>query len=143
MVIRERVGPLTSQHALLGGKGVSPVTRVADLSRIKLAMLHRLDTTLQQNYHQSLLEVLNEFRMRSVVSQPDPSPDKVFKVILQTHVLSYKPSPSVRKMREALERLECGKYGVCIRCGGEIAADLLLRDPTVSCCPQCQNIANG
>ena len=119
------------------------MTSVADLSRIKMAMLHRLDTTLQQNYHQSLTEVLNELRMRSVVSQPDPTPDKVFKVILQTHVLSYKPTPSVRQMREALERLDHGRFGVCVRCGGEISSEILLRDPTLSCCPQCQSIANG
>ena len=119
------------------------MTSVADLNRIKMAMLHRLDTTLQQNYHQTLLEILNEFRMRSVVSQPDPSPDKVFKVILQTRVLSYKPTPSVKQMRDALERMDHGKYGSCVRCGGEISAEFLLRDPTLSCCPQCQSIADG
>jgi RNA polymerase-binding transcription factor DksA len=119
------------------------VTSVADLSRIKMAMLHRLDTTLQQNYHQTLLEVLNEFRMRSVVSQPDPTPDKVFKIILQTHFLSYKPTPSVKQLREALERLDHGKYGLCIRCGREIAAEFLLHDPTLACCPLCESIANG
>jgi RNA polymerase-binding transcription factor DksA len=144
MASRERLAPLSYHLALLsGGKGVSTVTSVADLSRIKLAMLHRLDTTLRQNYHQTLLEVLNELRMRSVVSQPDPTPDKVFKVILQTHVLSYKPTPSVAQMREALERLEHGKYGLCVRCGREIEAEILLHDPTLSCCPQCQSIANG
>ncbi len=144
MVKRKRIAPLIHHVTLLsGGKGVSTVTSVADLSRIKLAMLHRLDTTLRQNYHQTLLEVLNELRMRSVVSQPDPTPDKVFRLILQTHVLSYKPVASVVQMREALERLERGKYGLCVRCGDEISAEILMCDPTLSCCPKCQGIANG
>ena len=122
--------------------GVSTVTSVADLSRIKLAMLRQLDTTLRQNYHQTLVDVLNELRMRSVVSQPDPSPDKVFSVILQTHVLTYKPSRSVQQLREALERLARGKFGFCVRCGREISAEALLRDPTLPFCPLCQGKAN-
>ena len=119
------------------------MTPVADLSQVKLAMLRQLDTTLRQNYHQTLIEVLNELRMRSVVSQPDPSPDKVFSVILQTHVLTYKPTPSVLRLREALERMTCGKFGFCICCGREITVETLLGDPTVSCCALCQGRANG
>jgi RNA polymerase-binding transcription factor DksA len=118
------------------------VTSVADLSRIKMAMLRQLDTTLRQNYHQTLVDVLNELRMRSVVSQPDPSPDKVFSVILQTHLLTYKSSRSVQQLREALERMARGKFGLCVRCGREISADMLLRDPTLPCCPLCQSKAN-
>jgi RNA polymerase-binding transcription factor DksA len=118
------------------------VTSVAEMSKIKLAMIRQLDSTLRQNYRQTLVEVLNELRMRSVVSQPDPSPDKVFSVILQTHVLSYKNSSSVRQMREALERMARGKFGLCVRCGREIKADTLLRDPTLACCTRCQAKAN-
>ena len=118
------------------------MTSVADMSRIKLAMLRQLDTTLRQNYHQSLVEILNELRMRSVVSHPDPSPDKVFSVILETHMLSFKPSRSIQQMREALERLTRGKFGLCARCGREIPADALVRDPITSSCPLCQTKAN-
>jgi DnaK suppressor protein len=119
------------------------VTPVADLNQVKLAMLRQLDTTLRQNYHQTLIEVLNELRIRSVVSQPDPSPDKVFSVILQTHVLTYKPTPSVLQIRQALERMTSGKFGFCVRCGREIGIETLLNDPTVSFCPLCQGRANG
>jgi RNA polymerase-binding transcription factor DksA len=126
-----------------GRKGGSAVTPVADLSQVKLVMLRQLDATLRQNYHQTLIEVLNELRMRSVVSQPDPSPDKVFSVILQTHILTHKPAPSVLRLREALERMTCGKFGLCIRCGREITVETLLSDPTVPCCSLCQGRANG
>jgi hypothetical protein len=86
------------------------VITVADPSQVKRVMLRQLDATLRKNYHQTLIEVLNELRMRGVVSQPDPSPDKVFSVILQTHVLTYKPAPTVLHLREALERIFCGKF---------------------------------
>lgn len=119
------------------------MTSVTDLSRIKLAMLRQLDVTLRQNYHQTLIDVLNELRMRSIVSQPDPSPDKVFSVILETHVLSYKPVPSVVQLREALQRMAHGRYGLCVTCGREIPTEALLKDPVRSSCLHCQGRANG
>jgi DnaK suppressor protein len=104
-------------------------------------MLRQLDSTLRQSYHQSLTDVLNELRMRSVVTQPDLSPDKVFSVILQAHVLSYKPTSSVQSLRDALERMMCGKYGLCVRCGRELDVESLVADPTLSCCLRCQGRA--
>ena len=119
------------------------MTSTADLGQIKLAMLRQLDSTLQQNYHQTLVEVLNELRMRSVVSQPDPSPDKVFSVILQTHVLTFKPTPNVRRLKEALERMTRGEFGYCMQCGREIPSDILMRDTTVAVCSVCQQAADS
>jgi DnaK suppressor protein len=119
------------------------MSRAADLGLIKQAMLKRLDATIRQNYHQSLSEVLNELRMRSVLSQPDPTPDKVFSVILDAHVLSNKPISSVNRVREALERLARGKYGLCVRCGRELPTELLLSDPTESLCQLCQHTPNA
>jgi RNA polymerase-binding transcription factor DksA len=119
------------------------VTSAADISRIKVAMLKQLDSTLRQNYHQSLSEVLNELRMRSVLSLPDPSPDNVFSAILRTRVLTYKPTSSVVRVREALERMMAGRYGLCLRCGREIAVDVLLNDPSAASCPLCQEKPNG
>lgn len=119
------------------------MTSVADLSRIKLAMIRQLDTTLRQNYHQTLVEVLNELRMRSIVAQPDPTPDKVFSVILQTHILTYKSAPATTKLRDALERMVRGKYGLCVRCGKEISVEVLLNDPIQPFCTLCHPTANG
>jgi hypothetical protein len=116
---------------------MSLVTSVEDLGRIKLEMVRKLDSTLRQSYHQTLLEVLNELRMRSIVLQPDPTPDRIFSVILQTHVLTCKSAPSVVLLREAMERMEHGKYGLCVRCGREISTDDLLSDPTLSHCAHC------
>lgn len=116
---------------------------VEDLGRIKLAMLRKLDSTLRQTYHQTLLEVLNELRMRSIVLQPDPSPDTVFSLILQTQVLAHKSTPSVLLLRKAMERIEHGKYGLCVRCGRSISTNDLLKDPTLSHCSYCQMSPSG
>lgn len=125
------------------GKEVDIVLSVTDLGTLKLAMLRQLDANLQQNYHQTLLEVLNELRMRSIVAQPDPTPDKVFSVILQAHILARKCAPDTSQLRDALERMVCGKYGLCIRCGKEISVSMLLKDPSRPCCLRCQAKANG
>jgi RNA polymerase-binding transcription factor DksA len=119
------------------------VVTTSDLSQVKIAILQQLDKTLRQNYHQTLVEVLNELRMRDIVSQPDLSPDNVFSIILETHVLSYKPCPSVENLRDALERLTQGKYGWCVVCGREIGVETLLADPTISRCKRCQSRANS
>jgi len=125
------------------GKGVSIVLSVTDLGTIKRAMLRQLDATLRQSYHQTLLEVLNELRMRSIVAQPDPTPDKVFSVVLQTHLLASKSAPATSQLRDALERMVRGKYGLCIRCGKEIPVELLVNDPSQPYCTLCQPSANG
>ncbi|HCA81938.1 MAG TPA: hypothetical protein DEP53_19585 [Bacteroidetes bacterium] len=116
---------------------------VTDLGTIKLAMLRKLDAALQQSYRQTLLEVLNELRMRSIVAQPDPTPDKVFSVILQARILTYKSVPATSQLRDALERMVRGKYGLCLRCGKDIPVELLMNDPTQPYCTLCQPSANG
>jgi len=125
------------------GKGVSIVLSHTDLGTLKLAMLRQLDAALRQNYHQSLHEVLNELRMRSIVAQPDPTPEKVFSVILQTHLLPYESVPAASQLRDAIQRMLRGKYGLCIRCGKEISVEVLLNDPAQPFCTLCHPTANG
>lgn len=40
--------------------------------------------------------------------------------------------------REALERLDAGTWGACLRCGEEIEASLLDIDPTTRFCRACE-----
>ncbi len=42
-----------------------------------------------------------------------------------------------RKYLAALARLDCGDYGICCRCGGEIAAERLRHDPATPFCRDC------
>ena len=44
---------------------------------------------------------------------------------------------SIAKLTSALERIEDGSYGVCKRCGGEIAAARLQASPEATLCINC------
>lgn len=45
---------------------------------------------------------------------------------------------ALRRVRNALERVEAGTYGVCERCGGEIAQGRLEAVPTAGLCIKCK-----
>jgi len=47
-----------------------------------------------------------------------------------------------RQIREALERLDTGKYGICERCGKEINARRLAALPYVTLCIEDQEIVD-
>lgn len=44
----------------------------------------------------------------------------------------------LRKIDDALERLEAGEYGICEECGGEIAAKRLEARPVTTLCIRCK-----
>ncbi len=100
-------------------------------------MLRRLDRTLQEQYHQSLAEVLAELRIRNVLTEYEPTAETIFNVLLHTNILGQGTSPSVRSMRGAMERFVRGSYGFCSRCGKPIPASVLGDDPTATVCPNC------
>ncbi len=52
-------------------------------------------------------------------------------------VLAFKSDFVLDELRSALDRLEEGTYGVCIRCKGAIDEDVLSGDPTQRLCPSC------
>ena len=45
----------------------------------------------------------------------------------------------ISKIREALERIEAGTYGICERCGGEIAEKRLIARPVTTMCIACKS----
>ena len=44
----------------------------------------------------------------------------------------------VKKIQEAIERIDLGDYGFCASCDSEIAEDLLLREPEADYCEHCE-----
>jgi DnaK suppressor protein len=42
------------------------------------------------------------------------------------------------KVKEALERIEDGSYGVCDRCGGDISEKRLIARPVTTSCIECK-----
>jgi RNA polymerase-binding transcription factor DksA len=43
----------------------------------------------------------------------------------------------LEKINSALERIEKGKYGICVKCGGKIEEQRLKIDPTIELCRKC------
>jgi hypothetical protein len=53
-------------------------------------------------------------------------------------VLSFKSDPRLDELRNALDRLEVGTFGVCISCKRDIAEDVLQSNPTQRICAECE-----
>lgn len=108
-----------------------------ELQRVKTALLKELDVTLQQCYHQRLNDVMNDFRIRHINIRLNSSPDEVFSLFLQSGVLKTMSAPPMVRMRESLERLRTGTFGLCAICGNEIAIAYLEQNPTTKHCASC------
>lgn len=111
------------------------------LQRVKTALLKELDVTLQQCYHQRLNDVMNDFRIRHAHIKADSSPDEVFSLLLQSGVLKTTSAPPMVRMRESLERLRMGTFGLCAICGREISVAYLEQNPTTKHCASCDQEA--
>jgi RNA polymerase-binding protein DksA len=48
-------------------------------------------------------------------------------------------SDDIASVRRALDRIDEGSYGECVRCGGEIAAGRLEARPEAALCIECAN----
>ena len=108
-----------------------------DLQRVKAALLTELDVTLQKCYHQRLKDVVTDLQIRHANIQSNPSPDEVFSVFLQSGVLKTMSAAPVVRMRESLERIRMGTFGLCVLCGREISAKYLEQNPTTTHCASC------
>jgi RNA polymerase-binding transcription factor DksA len=108
-----------------------------ELQTVKSALLKELDVTFQKYCHQRLKDVMNELSIRYVNIRPDSSPDDIFSVVLQSGVLKTISAPPMIHMRESLERLRMGTFGLCKMCGREISAKYLQKNPTTNLCELC------
>ena len=52
-------------------------------------------------------------------------------------------SQTLQGIEGALERLQCGQYGVCAECGAEISAARLRAIPFAERCRDCQDLADA
>jgi RNA polymerase-binding transcription factor DksA len=53
-------------------------------------------------------------------------------------LLAFKSDPRLEELRNALDRLEEGTYGICIGCKSSISQALLNRDPAQRLCSSCE-----
>ncbi|MGI9332616.1 MAG: TraR/DksA family transcriptional regulator [Gammaproteobacteria bacterium] len=45
--------------------------------------------------------------------------------------------PEIEAIDAALQRIEAGRYGLCVECGATMACDFLAANPTAARCPDC------
>jgi len=53
-------------------------------------------------------------------------------------LLAFKSDALIDELRSALERLDTGAYGICIRCKRKISSTLLAHDPARRVCFECE-----
>jgi RNA polymerase-binding transcription factor DksA len=108
-----------------------------ELQRVKAALLSELDVSLQKCCHQRLTDVVNDLQIHYASIKPDSSPDEVFSVFLQSGVLKTMTAAPIVRMRESLERIRKGTFGLCVTCGRNIPAAYLEKNPTTTHCASC------
>jgi RNA polymerase-binding transcription factor DksA len=104
---------------------------------VKEALLKKLDQTLQHDFHQTLSEIIIELKIRNAIGQSKATPDSIFAAIRQSQILHCKSTSSIIQIRSALDRMNVGKFGQCVRCGRKIQALELERNPLVEICSSC------
>lgn len=53
-------------------------------------------------------------------------------------LLAFKSDSQLEELRNALDRLEDGSYGICISCKAHISQKMLDRDPVQRICSECE-----
>lgn len=105
---------------------------------VKEALLKELDQTFQRDFRQTLSEVITELKIRNAIKQSATTPESIFIAIQQSRILESKSSATVAQLRQAVERMNLGKFGVCVRCGRKILARDLERNPLIETCTPCR-----
>lgn len=108
-----------------------------------------LDTDQTKQIRHRLEEMLAEIRFKgeeTLHSAPDslgPMPDLVDMASSEvsntiTFRLRDREYRLVKKIREALKRLDEGEYGICLECGDDISPARLLARPVTTLCLSCK-----
>lgn len=109
-----------------------------------------METERQEFFRQLLLERLDEIlgeaekTMNDMSGSASPFPDPTDRANLETDRnftlrIRDRERKLISKIREALERIDAGTYGVCDICGGEIAEKRLIARPVTTMCIACKS----
>lgn len=115
----------------------------ANLQTIKRALLREVEQTLWKNYRQNLSEVLNDLSIRRFSVPSKPTSDDVLRVIRTSGLFTTFGDRHAHDLQDALQRMENGSFGLCLRCGRDIPVAVLERDPTIRYCAACQQHQNN
>ena len=90
---------------------------------MRRVILSRLFDNLQEHY---LLDYTREWFVNLSLHEIDA-------------ILAFKSETVLDELRHALDRLEDGRFGICISCKGEINQQTLDSDPAQRVCSDCEN----
>ena len=99
---------------------------------------------LLQERIQELLGEAEKTRTTMTGSGTPPFPDPADRATLETDRnftlrIRDRERKLIMKIREALERLDAGTYGICEICGGEISEKRLIARPVTTMCITCKS----
>ena len=108
-----------------------------NLERIKLSLLKQIDLLVWRSYHQTLVEMINELRVHRLNVPLRPSVDEIFGTLRKERMLEFSTQPGMKELRDAVDRMVRGTYGLCQHCGQEMDEQTLVQQPTVLYCRAC------
>jgi len=105
--------------------------------RAEQAILKELDVRLQAQWHKTLRDVITDLRIHWVDIKSDVKSDKLISVIHSSRILDFITDKPLIEIRNAINRINQGTFGICVGCRNEIQADLLETKPTITICSKC------
>ena len=107
------------------------------LSNIKTILLNQVDYTVWRYFRQTLAEIVNEVQIRKMIVSQNFSADEIFGLLKQEGILLRVPGQHANDLRDAIDRLLKGTYGLCQHCGQVIDESEVLNNPTARYCGKC------
>lgn len=90
---------------------------------MRRAILSRLFDTLQEHY---AIDYTRDWFVNLSLHEIDA-------------ILAFKSETTLDELRQALDRLEEGRFGICISCKEELSSQTLNDDPARRICSNCEN----
>ncbi|MDO8430997.1 MAG: TraR/DksA family transcriptional regulator [Candidatus Binatus sp.] len=102
-------------------------------------MLRELLTRLRKEAQQRIIDLRRDQEQESDAGPADEMDSASTTEEIETHAgLIARAEEKLRYLDEAFARLDAGKYGRCLKCGGAIPIERLMAIPFASYCVDCQ-----
>jgi RNA polymerase-binding transcription factor DksA len=106
---------------------------------VQRSLLGELNLVLKHYFHQNVNDIMNDLYCQSKNIDHTVDPDKVIRAIYRSGLLYQNSDKILSQIRNAVARFVHGEYGMCSKCGGEIASVQLMNAPTADLCSHCIN----
>jgi RNA polymerase-binding transcription factor DksA len=105
--------------------------------RAEQSLLRELDTRLQTSWHETLQDVITDLRVRWVDIKSDAGADELISVIHSYRLLDFVSTQPLIEIRDTIQRIKQGTFGLCVGCGEEISAEIIETHPNTKLCSAC------